>query len=308
MNSDDNLPFIPYGGVPYQAGNNLQIVRYEQGNPIAFKQSLSDFNINPNIDFLISEHGSSLLDILSAESLLTMGTDNTPQLKAIYTGNPQADATRIMGSLSEAIVVQACNNNQEINRELGKIARGANRVNDVLDNYVAISTGSQQTKIHYNQFYNPSDTQRDLIWVDKNNTQLQLNSIIPNAAPTSVKPAGLQIKTSHDHQYVMSNIKQYHYPILFFDLSNDWYHASLKSMHINYESGTYVEKVRLIPHNDITLHLKEIIKSYFNIIKQLVTGEISIQHIIDLARWKGDKILGGALQSSTPDSGSIIIT
>jgi len=43
MNSDGNLPFIPYGGVPYQAGNNLQIVRYEQGNPIAFKQSLSDF-------------------------------------------------------------------------------------------------------------------------------------------------------------------------------------------------------------------------------------------------------------------------
>lgn len=307
MDSNYSVPFIPYNQLPFRYANNVKVVCFQKVNVVACSQNLVDFLNNPDVNLLITEYGHSLLDVLTNEGLITMGKENTFQLNRIFSGDPHADATKLMGSISESLIVQECNNNKEVNRELGMIARGGQRISSLMDNYIAVSTGSQQTKINYNHFYNPSDTQRDIIWVDKRSTELQLNSIVAGSLGPSVKPAGLQIKTSHNYQYVLSSIKQYHYPVIYFDLSNDWHLACDGVTQMNYQKGYFDGVAILVPPSEMLLYLKERIKNYFSIIKGLINGEITIQDLIDEANYTGDKILGGVLESSAIDSGSTII-
>lgn len=106
---------------------------------------------------------NSLLDILTQEALITKDLE----LNYIITNNPNADVARIVGSLAEVLVVNYCKTKPVINRVLARYARFGERDNKTLDNYVAIGTGSKITQKEYPQHYQPHDTQRDVIWVDK---------------------------------------------------------------------------------------------------------------------------------------------
>lgn len=244
--------------------------------------------------------GSSLIDILLSESVIKLREDDGKLIiNRIHTGNPHADATRLIGGIAEVLVVKFCREHQEVNRRLGMYARGASRLGREMDNFIAIATGSQQTRQSYSRWYNPADTQRDIIWVKKDNLDSQLLCV--HSTNLSGKPAGLQVKASHDYQYVLGSIEKYHYPVLYFDLSNDWWRLN-KSL-----QGCDFNGV-LVPHDDITNEIKVVLSNYFSIVVKMFSGEISLQYLIDMSKYEGmsDILKGLELANQDPEKKIII--
>ena len=62
----------------------------------------------------MSTYGSTLLDVLIEESYISEDL----VLKHIFTGDAHADATRLIGSIAESLVVNLCNSYPEVNRTL----------------------------------------------------------------------------------------------------------------------------------------------------------------------------------------------
>lgn len=230
-------------------------------------------------------HGSNLLDILVSENEISLN-NNELFLNRILTGNPHADATRLIGSIAEVLVANYCKKHVELNRYLGMCARYSSITHQVLDNYIPIVTGSYQTKLNYGLYYNPSDTQRDIVWIRKDDHNSQLNCVRPKPSAQSSKPAGLQIKVSHDYRYVLSSIKGNHYPVLYFDLNNDWSYLYRSLSDIKNSAGFSIAYF-LVAHNDITNYIKEELKSYFNIIVKIFNNEMSLKQLIDIAKNDG---------------------
>lgn len=297
--------YIPYHGINFKIPNNIKVIVQDAQKNILYEQGLESYLKKPDVNIAMASHGASLLDVLTNEHYLTTANDGSPGLKFIYTNDPHADATKLMGSIAEALIVQECNNSQEVNRELAKHARGGSRISDKPDNYIAIATGSQITKLNYRHFYNPSDTQRDIIWVDKKNTEYQLSSITPGAPTTSTKPAGLQVKTSHNYKYVTGSIKFYHYPVVYFDLKNDWHYALSEIQNINKETGGIV--ATLVPHDDVLIYLKNKLINYYNIIVAIFNNQCTLADVIKHSKFNGDNILAGVGDTAAPDSGSKIL-
>ena len=237
------------------------------------------FNYENNYESESLLYGHSLIDILLSESEIKLNFEsNQLVLSKVITSNPHSDVTRLIGSIAEILVTKFCKEYQEVNRRLGMYGRCAEKLSNSIDNYVAVATGSQQTRYYYPTYYNPNDTQRDIIWVHKESTEHQLLCV--GATTSHGKPAGIQVKTSHNYQYVLSSIEKYHYPILYFDLSNDWY-----QLYHSLDKSDYLS--RLIPHDDITNEIKQFLLGYFKLLIPIFTGEKNLQYLIDMSKYEG---------------------
>lgn len=115
------------------------------------------------------------------------------------------------------------------------------------------------------------------------------------------KPAGLQVKASHDYKYVLSTIQNYHYPVLYFDLNNDWRDLAraMRSNGINND---------LLHPDDIDGLLMNQLRGSFEIVVALINGDKSIQDVVDMVNWTGknDHIIS-ALHALDPNQDSIIL-
>lgn len=259
---------------------NIKIIVEGESGEVKHSQGLSDYLRKPSINLQMATYGSTLLDVLIEESYISEDLI----LKQIFTGDANADATRLIGSIAESLVVNLCNSYPEVNRTLGMYARSGQRPHKKLDDYVAVATGSMRAKNKFPQHYNPCDTQRDIIWVERDNTENQLLCINPSNN-VGAKPAGLQVKASHDGvRYVVPNIKDYHYPVLYFDLNGDWGEVQ-KKVFAQHQTAT------LVNPDEIQHEVKHILKGYFDIVVALFRGEISIERVIQESRWKADSII-----------------
>jgi hypothetical protein len=275
--------------------SNIKIIVEGENGEIRYSQNLHEYLRKPSLNLQISTYGGTLLDLLIEESYISEDLI----LRHIFTGNAHADATRLIGSIAESLVVNLCNSNPEVNRTLGMYARFGQYSSKKLDDYVAVATGAMITKINYSQHYNPCDTQRDIIWVEKDNTQNQLLCIGRNSV--AAKPAGLQIKASHDGvKYVVPSIKDYHYPVLYFDLNGDWgeVQKAVKEQH---------QTAILINPDEIQHEVKHALVGYFDIIVALLRGETTIERIAKDSRWRGDSILPVGIDAAEITSASNLI-
>ncbi|WP_208457259.1 hypothetical protein [Burkholderia vietnamiensis] len=266
---------------------HVKIIVEDDSGKIRHSQSLSSYIQEPTIEIQAATYGSTLLDILVEESYISSDL----QLNRIFTGNPEADATRLIGSIAECLVVDICHKHRDANRILGMHARFGSRPSPKLDEYVAVATGSMRAKRFYQQHYNPSDTQRDVIWVEKENSQNQL-LCLPNNNTTSAKPAGLQIKASHDGiRYVLPTIQTYHYPVLYFDLDGDW--AKVREAMIDQNIACH-----LINPDSIHHELRHVLQAYFDIVLALIDGRTTIQQVISYSKYNMDSALGAGIDGS----------
>lgn len=275
---------------------NIKVIVEGERGEVRHSQGLSDYLRKPSINLQMSTYGSTLLDVLIEESYISEDL----VLKHIFTGDAHADATRLIGSIAESLVVNLCNSYPEVNRTLGMYARFGQRPHKKLDDYVAVATGSMRAKNYFPQHYNPCDTQRDIIWVERGNTDNQLLCIDPTNG-VGAKPAGLQVKASHNGvRYVVSSIKDYHYPVLYFDLQGDWGEVQ-KSVFEQHPTAT------LVHPDEIQHEIKHILEGYFDIVVALLRGETTIERIIQESRWKGDSILPTGINAAETTSESKLI-
>ncbi len=275
---------------------NVKIIVESDSGEIRHSQPLSRYLQRPSVNIQAATYGHSLLDTLVEESFI----DERLELRQILTGNDHADATRLIGSIAEALVVDFCNRHQDVNRTLGTYARFGRRESKALDDYVAVATGSMRTKRIFAQHYNPSDTQRDIIWVERDNTEHQL-FCIRSGTSLAGKPAGLQVKASHDGlKYVLPTLQDYHYPVLYFDLKDDW--GAVKSAAMDRNPGCV-----FIHPDEIHAEIKHILKGYFQIVVALIRGEITLLEVIDEAKYRGDRSLASGMDGGELTDDSQII-
>lgn len=277
--------------------SNIKIIVEDDNGETRYSQNYSEYLFKPSPEINMSTYGSTLLDVLVEESLI----NENLQLTQIFTGNAHADATRLIGSIAEALVVKACNDNPEVNRTLGRIARGGTRNSSSLDDFVAVATGSQNTKNYFPTFYNPCDTQRDIIWVKKDETQNQLLCLSPAQTQNSAKPAGIQVKASHDGvKYVVNTITDYHYPVLYFDLKND-FEAVKQTIQLTHRSAI------LIHPSEFHHELKQMLKGFYDIVVDIINLKISIRDVIDHCKHNGLTEVISGIDASGVRGGSNII-
>ncbi|WGE68099.1 hypothetical protein NYR77_03450 [Actinobacillus equuli subsp. haemolyticus] len=287
--------------------NNYQIIIPDNKIIILNDQdnSLDDNTIDEIVQSSnYTRYGKSLLDLLVQESEIKLDNQGKPILSRVFTGDPNSDATRLIGSIAEALVVDYCKLYPDVNQRLGMYARWGTRISGDLDKFVAIATGSLKTKKNYRKYYNPNDTQRDVVWVNIEDNEQQLLCISKGSSSISGNPAGIQVKASHNYQYVLNNIEQYHYPVLYFDLNNDWWKLDLaiKSKD-RYENLKYYSTNILIPHDDITNEIKNTLIGYFDLLVKVFNNEITIEYLIEHCKYEGliamEKGLEGASVSIT---------
>ncbi|SAK98577.1 hypothetical protein AWB76_07552 [Caballeronia temeraria] len=275
---------------------HVKVIVEDLNGEVRHSQLLSEYLQKPSLQLQLATYGHTLLDILIEESYVSPDL----VLRQVLTNNPHADATRLIGSIAESLVVKMCNEYPEINRILGMHARFGTRLSKKLDEYVAVATGSMRTKQNFFQYYNPSDTQRDIIWVDKNDTEDQL-LCIKESSSASGKPAGLQVKASHDGiNYVLPAVQNYHYPILYFDLNDDWIYVRNAAM------DRYPACIFIHP-DEVFYQIKHILKGYFAIIIAIIRGETSLQRVAEEAKYNGDSALTAGLDAAEPVLDSVII-
>ena len=268
--------------------SHIKITVHGDDGNVKYIQNYADFLSSPNFEVQAEIYGRTLIDILTQEAYINANM----QLNHVFTGNVKADATRIIGSIAESLVVDWCNKYPEVNRTLGMYARGGVRRSNVLDDYIAVATGSQRTKNLFEQYYNPCDTQRDILWVNKYNNEDQLLAISPRQSRSSAKPAGLQVKASQDGiSYVLPCIQDYHYPILYFDLNGDW-GAVYKKVLQDHPSSI------LINPDELQHEMRHVLRGYFNILVEVINGNRSLERVIKDAQYNGDSVLLAGLDTS----------
>ena len=129
--------------------SHIKITVHGDDGNVKYTQNYADFLSSPNFEVQAEIYGRTLIDILTQEAYINANM----QLNHVFTGNVKADATRIIGSIAESLVVDWCNKYPEVNRTLGMYARGGVRRSNVLDDYIAVATGSQRTKNLFEQYY-----------------------------------------------------------------------------------------------------------------------------------------------------------
>lgn len=250
---------------------------------VANTQSLSDWNIGLRDSNLVAHgYGYDLMTILSAElGLIDVNDEGFLNARILITLDPNISVMKLLGKIAEALVVKECNESIECNRSWGKHARKGKRPHKSLDSFRAIGTGLKSTQRLYPTKYNPSDTQRDIIWINKEHEKEELKQITRNTNTNSAITAGIQLKVSRDgFKYIFrSDVARgrYEVPLVYFDLSNDYYRLT---------NAIYAEEhdveigIDIVRGRDISMDIHEQLLSYYSIIYDLVLGKMTVDQII----------------------------
>lgn len=280
------LPFVSPNLLTPHFDNTLIITTLDKEGRVDTQnyQPLSEWNSgNRNPHLLANVYGNDLISILTNDlNLININEQGSLQLNCLITQDMHTTIMRLLGKIAEVLIVQECNSNPDANRRWARYARGGTRSSLYPDNFKAIGTGLKETKNLYSTKYNPNDTQRDIIWIDKNQPANELLQIKRNPSQCSGISAGLQIKVSTNGlQYVyksgMDKAKRYEVPLIYFDLHDDY----SKLTDTIYKERKDLQIGRdIIRGKDISPEIHDTLISYYFLIKAILEGSRSIESLI----------------------------
>lgn len=175
-----------------------------------------------DLTILQGYYGPELFRILVEDAGYVRYEDNKFSLKTILEIDTMRTVMRMMGKIAEAVIVRRCRDNEDINLNWLRIASRKRVRMETAKKFEAWGTGLESTKKAYSQYYNPSDTQRDIIWIMGNGMRAQMNG----STRTSGMDAGLQVKVSGDGMsYIYNDLitSRYEVPLVYFDINGDFY-------------------------------------------------------------------------------------
>ena len=223
-----------------------------------------------------------LFDILVDETDTIHFDENRAVLAEIIDAkNPKKTALRLLGKVAEAVVVRRCSEKEETNKRwLDKARRGISRP-DIARRFRAIGTGLHSTKRYFPHKYNPFDTQRDIIWMDKDG---KVANIIGSTAVSGLT-AGLQIKVSGDGvNYVQKAIvkNKYEVPIIYFPVNDD-YEIIVQNIEKKMKEGI-IKPVKIgsdfINAEDVDKEAFQMVLDYLPILTDLFEGRMSADDFV----------------------------
>lgn len=273
------------------------IVAVEDGDgKILFKQPYGEYvQGNRDIEITSRKSGRKLFDILVDELGYIKYEENELVFKYVIESNINQSVMRLLGKIAEAIIVRDCREFEEVNKKWFSIARRKKAKRNTASRYIALGTGLLYTKIDYGAFYNPSDPQRDIIWI---NPETKMISIMPQDIITEATVAGLQIKVSTNGiSYVYPAIinRRYEVPLVYFDLNRDFDEIAQR---LYEERRDVVIGEDFINAKAVDFEEYEELVDYMGLVRELITGRISPDYLINV-QGKNDEILRTAILSSS---------
>ena len=230
----------------------------------------------------------------AGSSPITAAASQGQDIKLIWILDDIADA--------EALIVRNCHTDIYANRRWGQIARRGTVPHHTLDQYLAVGTGLETTRLNHYQKYRPNDPQRDVIWIHGRTMRRELQTLV-GGRPAGYS-AGLQMKVSmNGFQYIYrTDIRRakYEVPLVYFDLCNDYYQLANA---IYREDRELLVGVDLVRGKDVDPALHDRLCSYWWLVERLVRGQMTIDQLC------ADESLFDAYKKELlEDMGSQIIT
>ncbi|MCH4007532.1 MAG: DUF572 domain-containing protein [Eubacterium sp.] len=162
-----------------------------------------------------------LLPILIEETGSIRFEENRAVFAEVLQKNPKIGAMCLLGKVAEAVIVRNCTDDALLNRIWLSKARKNRTTQRIADSFKAIGTGLHSTKNRYPRKYNPSDPQRDVIWI--NNTGEC--ALVAGGQASAGNIAGLQIKVSGNGlNYIKKSLSdlKYEVPLVYFPMNDDF--------------------------------------------------------------------------------------
>jgi hypothetical protein len=243
-------------------------------------QSLADWNQGRrSVELVNKAHGYHLLEILTHElSLIDVDDAGLLRHHIVYTRDPHISVMRVLGKIAEALIVKECNDSVLANRQWGMCARRGRIPHQSLDQFKAIGTGLNSTKRAYPTKYNTGNTQRDILWIHKDEVISELKQM--SRGTNRGVPAGLQVKVSFNGMsYVYPDVKysRYEVPLVYFDLSND-FDAVANAVYADQRDVAIGSD--LIRGQHVSRECHEILQSYYEVVLALAERRLRPDEII----------------------------
>lgn len=278
---------------------NVDIVVSDGNGQIICSQPYNEFTYGTkDIEIQKIMYGRQLYDLLVDElNVIRYSENGTLILGVILQSDINRTAMQLLGRIAEAIIVRNCHNNIIINQEYFSIARQKRAKEKTARKFYALGTGLNYTKINYPKHYNPSDTQRDIVWTNDVG-ELAIMKNQDRYSTTSAKIAGLQIKaTKNGIKYVLPDIIQgrYDVPIIYFDIEND-YHKILAKV---YKDTNVDIEYDIIHPNAIDPRGYEEFLHYVDLVYAMVDGKLHPADLVIGADKSDDILMKNALLSTT---------
>lgn len=246
-------------------------------------------------DILIPIRGGQLIQILQDEIGNISYERNRFILKEIFVSNVNVTTMTLLGKIAEAVLVRRCQEDERLNRQLFQLSRRKNAWGTTARRFKAIGTGLKTTKRDFPKRYNPSDTQRDIIWVDDEGVP----ALMAGSTEMVGIEAGLQVKVSLDGvEYVVNDLinDRYEVPMVYFPINNDFEEVidrlvrEQRAYVLDTDTGGYRD-IRvgedLVDIRAYDYDAFEEVKDYYPIVYGLITGDIDLVDLIDIARGNG---------------------
>ncbi|NBI17973.1 hypothetical protein D1841_09735 [Neglecta sp. X4] len=278
---------------------NVDIVVSDGNGQIICSQPYDEFTYGTkDIEIQKIMYGRQLYDLLVDElNVIRYSENGTLILGVILQSDINRTAMQLLGRIAEAIIVRNCHNNIIINQEYFSIARQKRAKEKTARKFYALGTGLNYTKINYPKHYNPSDTQRDIVWTNDVG-ELTIMKNQDRYSTISAKIAGLQIKaTKNGIKYVLPDIIQgrYDVPIIYFDIEND-YHKILAKV---YKDTNVDIEYDIIHPNAIDPRGYEEFLHYVDLVYAMVDGKLHPADLVIGADKSDDILMKNALLSTT---------
>lgn len=278
---------------------NVDIVVSDGNGQILCSQPFDEFRYGTkSIEIQKVMYGKELLDLLVDElNVIRYNENGKLILGVILQSDINRTAMQLLGRIAEAIIVRNCNRGCIVNQSYFSIARKKRAKKKTADKFFALGTGLNYTKNNYPKYYNPSDTQRDIVWINSEG-ELALMKNQDKYSTTAAKIAGLQIKaTKNGIKYVLPDILQgrYDVPIIYFDIENDYQKILskvYKEAHIDLEYD-------IIHPNAVDPQGYDEFLHYVDLVYAMVDGRLSPEDLIIDASNYNDILMKNALLSTT---------
>ncbi len=205
-------------------------------------KSIGEFKDTPSADIIQSRQKLDLLGLLENIGAVTFDSNGKLIISSFYTNNSQgnnANLSRLLGFLAEALIVQTCNTCPSKNRQWANYARrfpsGMKNPDSYIDvnqpdDYIALGVGlaSSYQSFASRKRFSKTNPFRDICWIHKDDHNIDLLMANPSIKGGG-SPAGLQVKVSRgtDGYYVYRSmiVNMYPVPVVYFDIRNDFFYT-----------------------------------------------------------------------------------
>ena len=277
------------------------IINYPEACPFVISHRGNDGNlkpIQPLSDFMKGERSPQIVCSLCGEELFDILHDDLGYIpfddknfislcKHIKKNHKNQIIMQNLGRIAESVIVRRCAKDEKINQKWMEIASSRRRVQpDIARKFKAVGTGLKLTRDINKFVYNPNDTQKDIIWVNKEDARFMVNG----SSSVAGNEAGIQVKVSKDGlMYIYPDIinTRYEVPLVYFDLNNDYRLVFIKAHNWFWQRN----KVALnklpcffIRGGDIDPDAHKEIMNYTEIINALIKGKLREEDFVKYAK------------------------